>query len=346
MRAALIAGLSGMSLTDEERAFYRDVRPAGTILFTRNCRDLDQVAALVADVRAAVGADDFLVLIDQEGGRVQRLRGALGRALPPARHYGQLYAVDPERAKMAAYLAARLVAQDLRALGIDTNCAPVLDIPVPGAHDIIGDRAYGTDASTVIALAREVMAGYADGGVVPVIKHIPGHGRAGADSHLALPVVETSRDDLSRTDFLPFRALADAPAAMTAHVVFTAIDPERPASTSRRVTDEVIRGEIGFSGLLMSDDLSMHALSGPMRVRAQEVLAAGCDVALHCNGDMGEMREAAAGVRALEGRAADRFARAWRVTQRQSDFDAQEAVEMLAEVLSGGARPAPGAESV
>ena len=346
MRSALIAGLSGTVLSADERAFYRDVRPAGMILFTRNCRDLAQVAALVAETREAVDADDFLVLIDQEGGRVQRLRGELGRALPPARNYGDMYASDPERAKMAAYLVARLTAQDLRELDINTNCAPVLDVPVPGAHDIIGDRAYGIDTASVIALGREVMAGYADGGVVPVIKHIPGHGRAGADSHLALPVVDTSRDELSRSDFLTFRALSDAPAAMTAHVVFSGIDAAKPASTSKRVTDDIIRGEIGFRGLLMSDDLSMHALSGPMRQRAQEVLEAGCDVALHCNGDMAEMVAAADGCGALQGKAAERFARAVRVTQRQSDFDVQEAVEMLAEVLRGGGLPAEGIESV
>jgi beta-N-acetylhexosaminidase len=346
MRTALITGVSGHVLTDDERAFYRDVRPAGAILFTRNCHDLAQVASLVASIREAAGADDFLVLIDQEGGRVQRLRGELGRALPPGRAYGDMYTVDPERAKMAAYLVARLTAQDLRAIGIDTNCAPVLDVPVPGAHDIIGDRAYGIEPASVIALGREVMKGYAAGGVVPIIKHIPGHGRAGADSHLALPVVDTSREELSRTDFLPFRALCDAPSAMTAHVVFSAIDAEKPASTSRRVIDEVIRGEIGFGGLLMSDDLSMHALSGPMRQRAEEVLAAGCDVALHCNGDMLEMMAAAEGSAQLSGRAAERFTRAWRVTQRQADFDAQEAVEMLAELLRGGSRTAQGIESV
>lgn len=346
MRTALITGVSGHALSSDERAFLRDVQPAGGILFARNCHDLAQVAALVAEMRTAVGADDFLMLIDQEGGRVQRLRGELGRALPPARTYGAMFAHDPERARMAAYLVARLTAQDLRALGIDTNCAPVLDVPVPGAHDIIGDRAYGIDTGTVIALGREVMKGYAAGGVVPVIKHIPGHGRAGADSHLALPVVDTPREELSRSDFLPFRALSDAPCAMTAHVVFPAIDADRPASTSKPVISEVIRGEIGFDGLLMSDDLSMHALSGPMRQRAQEVLAAGCDVALHCNGDMGEMREAAEGCVPLSGRAADRFARAWRVTQRQSDFDPKEAVEMLAELLSGGGRPAQAIESV
>lgn len=346
MRSALITGLSGHTLTADERAFYRDVRPAGLILFTRNCRDLAQVAALVAATREAVGLEDFLVLIDQEGGRVQRLRGALGRALPPARRYGDLLAADPDRARSAAYLAARLVARDLRALGINTNCTPVLDVPVPGAHDIIGDRAYAAEPADVITLAREVIKGHADGGVVPVIKHIPGHGRAGADSHLALPVVEASREDLSRSDFLPFRALSDAPAAMTAHVLFSAIDPDHPASTSRHVTEDVIRGEIGFDGLLMSDDLSMHALSGSMRQRAQDVLAAGSDVALHCNGDLQEMRHAAEGAGALTGRPAERFSRAWRVTQRQTPFDDDEATELLAEVLQGGAWSAQGAESV
>ena len=227
MRAALITGLAGSELSADERAFYAAVRPAGMILFTRNCRDHAQISRLVAETRAAVGADDFLVLIDQEGGRVQRLRGHLGRALPPARRYGDLFRIDPVRAQRAAFLTARLVAQDLKALGIDTNCAPVLDVPVPGAHDIIGDRAYATDPGAVVTLAREVMNGYIAGGVVPVIKHIPGHGRAGGDSHLVLPVVTTGHAELSRTDFAPFRALNDAPAAMTAHVKFSAIDARR-----------------------------------------------------------------------------------------------------------------------
>lgn len=345
MRSALIAGLAGTTLSGEERAFYKDMKPAGVILFTRNCRDLAQVKALVADVRDSVGEDDFLVLIDQEGGRVQRLRGDNGRALPPARNYGGLYAFDPDRARSAAYQAARLVAEDLRALGINTNCAPVLDVPVPGAHDIIGDRAYGNDTGVIIALAREVIKGYKAGGVVPVIKHIPGHGRATADSHLALPIVDTPRDELSRTDFLPFRALSDCPAAMTAHVVFSAIDPAAPASASASVTRDVIRGEIGFDGLLMSDDLSMHALSGPMRVRGEAVIAAGSDVALHCNGDMSEMTAAAEGAGGLHGRALERFARACRVTRHSVPFDSGEAEALLAEVLSGAAS-APNPESV
>lgn len=346
MRSALIAGLSGLTLSDSERAFYQDARPAGIILFTRNCRDLAQVKALVADVRATVGEDDFLVLIDQEGGRVQRLRGENGRALPPARNYGELYAADPDRARSAAYQSARLVAEDLRALGINTNCAPVLDVPVPGAHDIIGDRAYGTSADVIVPLAREVIKGYKAGGVVPVIKHIPGHGRATADSHLALPVVDTPRDELSRTDFLPFRALSDCPAAMTAHVVFSAIDAVAPASASATITRDVIRGEIGFDGLLMSDDLSMHALSGPMRQRGEAVIAAGSDVALHCNGDMTEMLAAAEGAGVLHGRALERFARACRVTRHAVPFDVREAEALLAEVLSGAAASASNPESV
>lgn len=344
MRLALIAGLSGTTLSDAERAFYRDVRPAGVILFTRNCADRAQVKALVSQVHEAIGSDDVLVLIDQEGGRVQRLRGQNGRDLPPARAFGDLHARDPDQAKMAAFLVARLTAHDLKDLGINTNCAPVLDVPVPGAHDIIGDRAYWDEPSIIIALAREVAAGYASGGVVPVIKHIPGHGRACADSHLALPVVSTSRDELSRTDFVTFRALSDAPAAMTAHVVFSDIDADAPASTSRIVTQEIIRGEIGFDGLLMSDDLSMQALSGPMRARAQAVIAAGSDVALHCNGDMSEMRAAAEGAGVLEGKAAQRFARAIRVTAKSSPFSEEDAVAILAAMLAG--RSAHGAESV
>ena len=230
--AALIAGVSGLTLTPDERAFFSDVRPAGLILFTRNCSDRTQIAALVREVRDVVASDDFLVLIDQEGGRVQRLRGGNGRALPPGRAYGDLYERDPESAVVSAYMVARLVAEDLKELGINTNCAPVLDVPVPGAHDIIGDRAYAAEPQRIITLAREVIKGYLAGGVVPVIKHIPGHGRATADSHLELPVVQTARDELSISDFIPFRALSDAPAAMTAHVVFTAIDRHAPASTS------------------------------------------------------------------------------------------------------------------
>ncbi|HMN37268.1 MAG TPA: beta-N-acetylhexosaminidase [Hyphomicrobium sp.] len=346
MQAALICGLSATSLTPDERAFFRDVQPAGVILFTRNCHGLEQIRALVSETREAVGAEDFLVLIDQEGGRVQRLRGALGRALPPARRYGDMFARDGARALRAARSVSRLIADDLRALGINTNCTPVLDMPVSGAHGVIGDRAYGTEPAPIIALAREVVAGHVEGGVVPVIKHIPGHGRACADSHLALPVVETPHAELTASDFVPFRALRDAPAAMTAHVVFRDIDAGAPATTSRRVTQDIIRGEIGFQGLLMSDDLSMRALSGPMRMRAESVIAAGCDLALHCNGGMDEMCAAAQGVPVLSGAASDRFARACTITRATHHFDAAEAARLLQEVLSEGAHSAQSPESV
>jgi beta-N-acetylhexosaminidase len=274
---------------------------------------------------------------------VQRLRPPLGRALPPAAAYGRYYARDCGAAAVAAFAAARLLAADLADLGINTDCAPVLDVPVAGAHDIIGDRAYGRDVAQVVALAKAVAEGFMAGGVLPVIKHIPGHGRATADSHLALPVVSEPRAELMATDFAPFKALSSMPAAMTAHVVFRAIDPDAPASTSAIVTREIIRGAIGFDGLLMSDDLTMRALSGPMRARAEAVIAAGSDLALHCNGDLAEMLEAAAGAGTLSGRAEARFAAAVNVTKTVQPFDAAAAEAQLAQVL---AIAAAGAESV
>lgn len=339
MRSALITGLAGPILTEAERQFLRSVRPAGIILFARNCLDRDQIRHLVADARAAIGDADTLVLIDQEGGRVQRLRPPLGRALPPAAAYGRLHAEAPEQASTAAHLVARLLAEDLCALGIDTDCAPVLDVPVPGAHDIIGDRAYGQQPEVVAALGRAVAEGLMAGGVLPVIKHVPGHGRATLDSHLALPVVTTPRSELTATDFAPFQALAAMPAAMTAHVVFADIDSARPASTSPRVIAEVVRGEIGFDGLLMSDDLGMKALDGDMRARAEAVIAAGSDVALHCSGDLAEMEAAAAGVPVLTGAALRRFTAAIGVVNRSpAPFDRMAAEAALAAVLADHAR--------
>jgi beta-N-acetylhexosaminidase len=333
MTASLITGLSGVSLSDEERRFYRDVRPAGMILFRRNVFDRAQLCRLVDETKAAVGRDDFLVLIDQEGGRVQRLKPPVARLLPPAATFADLYAEEPEQAKEAAFAVARLTAEELRAFGITMNCAPVADLPVEGAHEIISDRAYGRGVAQVVALAQTVADGYLAGGVVPVVKHIPGHGRATADSHLALPVVATSHDILSVTDFAPFKALAGLPAAMTAHVVYAAIDAEHPASTSAVVTRDVIRGEIGFDNLLMSDDLSMKALTGAMRARAEAVIAAGSDLALHCNGDIEEMRAAAEGVPALSGRAAERFAAAYACVARSEPYDKERALQLLAAVL-------------
>jgi beta-N-acetylhexosaminidase len=333
MTASLIAGLSGVSLTDDERRFYREVQPAGVILFRRNVFDRAQLSRLIDETKAAVGREDFFVLIDQEGGRVQRLKPPIARMLPPAAAFADLYAEDPEEGSEAAFAVARLTAEELRAFGITMNCAPVADIPVEGAHEIISDRAYGRAVPQVVALAQAVADGYLAGGVVPVVKHIPGHGRAMADSHLGLPVVPTPHKTLSATDFAPFKALAGLPAAMTAHVVYFAIDEKNPASTSAVVTRDIIRGEIGFDNLLMSDDLSMQALTGPMRARAEAVIAAGSDLALHCNGDMDEMRAAAEGVPKLSGRSAERFAAAFACTARNEPYDKERALQLLAGVL-------------
>ncbi len=331
---ALITGISGHAITSEERAFLKRERPCGIILFTRNCAGHDQIRALVSEAKAAIGSDDVLVLIDQEGGRVQRLRPPLARSLPPAAAFSRMYRRDTKGAQIAAFHTARLVAAELRALSINMNCAPVLDLPVAGSHDIIGDRAYGAMPEQVIALARAVAEGLKAGGVVPVIKHIPGHGRATADSHLALPVVTAARAELSATDFAPFRALNDEPAAMTAHVVYATIDPVEPATTSKRVIGDIIRGEIGFGGLLMSDDLSMKALTGSISARARATIAAGCDVALHCNGDMAEMIAAAEGAPPLEGPAYRRFMSAIELTGHEQAFDEPAALASLASALN------------
>lgn len=340
MRTALITGVSGLVLTEDERQFVRSARPAGLILFARNCQSHEQIKALVGEFKSAAGADDVLVLIDQEGGRVQRLRPPLGRALPPGAAYGHMYATEQLEACRSAFLAARLLAQDLRALGINTNCAPVLDVPVPGSHDVIGDRAYGREPAQVAALGRAVAEGYMAGGVLPVIKHIPGHGRATKDSHHDLPVVDTPAAELALTDFAPFKLLSDLPAAMSAHVVFTAIDPDAPASTSAIVTGEIIRGHIGFNGLLMSDDLSMKALKGTIRQSAEAVISAGSDVTLHCNGNLAEMAEAAAGTPALSGAAQRRFEKAVAVLSGSQPFDAEDAQARLSAVLASHAAAA------
>jgi len=334
MRTALITGVAATALRPQETDFLRDTRPAGLILFARNLVDHAQIRTLVAAVREAVGTDELLVLIDQEGGRVQRLRPPLGRALPPAAAYGRLYARDPAQATAAAFAVARLLAEDLKALSINTDCAPVLDLPVSGAHAVIGDRAYGTNIDQVVRLARAVAEGFMAGGVLPVIKHIPGHGRATKDSHMALPVISESREELSATDFAPFKALNAMPAGMSAHIIYRAIDPDAPASTSPIVTRDVIRGEIGFDGLLMSDDLSMKALSGGMRQRAEAVIAAGSDIVLHCNGDLREMRSAAAGAPALQGRALQRFEAALGVLDAHQPYDITAAEAHLARVLT------------
>ena len=321
---ACILGCSGLSLGAEERAFFTDVRPRGFILFKRNVDTPDQVRALVASLRACLGRPDAPVLIDQEGGRVQRLGPPHWRRYPPSSVYGRLAVNDPLLRREISRLGARLMAHDLSELGINADCLPVLDVPQPGAHDIIGDRAYAQTPDEIAILGRAAAEGLIAGGVLPVIKHIPGHGRAGADSHMALPRVDASIDVLSAIDFAPFRVLSDMPMAMTAHVVYTAIDRLRPATTSRKLIGRTIRGAIGFDGLLMSDDLSMKALSGDFAERARAALAAGCDMVLHCNGDMDEMRAVVAGTRDLAGRAKARAAAALsRVARVAEPFDVE-----------------------
>jgi beta-N-acetylhexosaminidase len=329
MLASFITALEGLQLTAAEAAVLRAVRPCGVILFARNVADPAQVRRLSDAVRDAVG-HDILVLIDQEGGRVRRLRPPHWRELPCAAAYGRLYRDDAAQACRTARLAAQLTAAELRAAG---NCVPVLDVPSDGSHDIIGDRAYGADPDQVAILGRAVAEGHMAGGVLPVIKHVPGHGRATADSHLELPVVTASRSELERIDFAAFRRCADLPAAMTAHVVYEAIDPVRPASTSPRVIGEVVRGAIGFDGLLMSDDLGMQALSGSMAERTEAVLAAGCDVALVCSGDLADTEAAASVAPPLGGTALDRYRRACAILQHREPFEMAEAEQCLAEAL-------------
>jgi beta-N-acetylhexosaminidase len=329
---AFISGCAGLALTESERTLFARTRPCGLILFARNCKDPDQVRALVASFKDSVGSDDVLVLIDQEGGRVQRLRKPYWREMPPARAYGIAYGRDPERARLAAFAGARLIAAELYDLGINVNCIPVLDVPEPGAHEIIGDRAFSTDPEFVIALGRAVIEGTLAGGVLPVIKHVPGHGRAHADSHLDLPRIAASREDLEATDFRPFQALNEAPLAMTAHVVLEAFDDLRPATISPGIMGEVIRNLIGLKGLVMSDDLGMKALRGPFADRASAVIDAGCDVALHCSGDFAEMVEVAGAVPPLEGEALARFERARGYFRSPEPFDAEAALALVTEI--------------
>lgn len=331
---AFISGCEGIRLSESEKSFFRRETPCGLILFARNCENPDQIRALIASFHQAVGSDEPLILIDQEGGRVQRLTPPLWRQYPPAQAFSALHGRDTSAGLEAARLGARLIAHDLAALGITVNCAPVLDLPVEGAHAIIGDRAYGGAAEQVAALGRAVAEGYLDGGVLPVIKHIPGHGRASADSHASLPIVETARAELEETDFAPFRALSDMPLGMTAHILFTDIDPDRPASASPEIVESVIRDSIGFDGLLMCDDIGMGALAGIMEQRARAVLRAGCDVVLHCSGDFAEMQAVAEVAPDLDGDALRRFESARERLAEPQPFDEAQAEALLGESLA------------
>ena len=324
MTSACLFGCAGRTLSDEERDFFRDVKPWGFIVFKRNIDTPDQVRALVDSLRETVGRADAPVLIDQEGGRVQRMGPPHWPKYPPGRVYGKA-AGDLFVRREVARLGARLIAHDLHAVGINVDCVPLLDVPQPGAHDIIGDRAYGEDPDTIAVLGRAQAEGLIAGGVLPVIKHMPGHGRAGADSHEALPVVDASQAELEAVDFAPFRALSDMPMGMSAHVVYTALDAKHPGTTSRKVIHKAIRKEIGFSGLLMTDDLSMKALQGDFGDRTRDALKAGCDVVLHCNGVMDEMQAIAKAVPKLGGKAKRRAeAVTARLARTPEPFDVEE----------------------
>jgi beta-N-acetylhexosaminidase len=320
---AMIAGLAGLELTSAERRLFQEYSPWGYILFARNIATPEQTIRLTETLRECSGRPDTPILIDQEGGRVQRLHTPQWPAYPPARFLGNVYATDRECGLRAAWLQSRLIAFDLRRLGITVNCLPVLDVPVAGAHDVIGDRAYSMHPFEVEELGRAACHGLIEGGVLPVIKHIPGHGRSIADSHEELPRVEADLSALRSSDFMPFQQLSDMPIAMTAHVVYSAIDAQRPATISPVVIDTVIRSWIGFNGLLISDDLSMRALTGAMADRTNLAIAAGCDIVLHCNGDFAQMQQVAEAAPVLAGAALDRVEQALeRLRTPQADDEA------------------------
>jgi beta-N-acetylhexosaminidase len=332
---AFISGCEGVALSDDEIDFFRTANPWGLILFKRNCSTPEQLQKLTNEFRTAVDRKDAPVCVDQEGGRVQRLGPPSNdwRAYPPGRAFGDLYDTDKVAALRTARNAGRLMADDLTASGITVDCLPVLDVPHHGSHDVIGNRAYSLDVEKVMALSRAHASGLFDGGVLPVMKHIPGHGRAEVDSHHALPVVKASRGDLEKTDFPPFAAFADCPMAMTAHVIYAAIDKHAPATLSRKIIKKIIREHIGFRGLLMTDDLSMKALSGTTAEKVAQALAAGCDIVLHCNGVLTEMREVAASAGALKGRALSRAKAALKTRRKPLPYDKKAALTDLNRVM-------------
>ena len=336
--SAVIFGCSGTVLTDAEKDFFKNVDPLGFILFARNVETPAQVKNLVASLRETVGRENAPVLIDQEGGRVRRLRPPHWKDYPAQGVFGRLYDKNPAAACEAAHLNARLIGRDLRELGIDVDCLPLLDVPSNGAHDVIGDRAFSTDARAVADLGMAVCEGLLDEGVMPIVKHVPGHGRARCDSHLALPKVEEGRIELENVDFYPFRHLASAPWAMTAHLLYTAIDARKPASLSKTVIDEVIRGYIGFKGFLICDDLSMKALDGGLDELTRQALDAGCDAVLHCNGNPEEMRAVASAVRPLTRAASERLARSFSMREKSKNkmppVGTDEAADRIAALLA------------
>jgi beta-N-acetylhexosaminidase len=330
---AFITGLAGLTISASERAFLREAAPWGLIIFKRNVSTKQQVADLTCSFRDYVGWQ-APVLVDQEGGRVQRLGPPHWPVYPPGVRYGELYDREPAAGIAAARLAGHLIARDLAAVGIDVDCLPLADVPVAGSDAVIGDRAYGTEPAKVAAIAGAIAEGLMAGGVLPVLKHLPGHGRAKADSHHTLPVVDTDRATLESTDFAAFKPLAGLPLGMTAHVVFSAIDPVAPATTSVTMLREVIRGFIGFKGLLMSDDISMGALSGTPAERSRAAIAAGCDLVLHCNGDLAEMGAVAGSVPELSGESAKRAEAALAQRVAPEQFDVEAAREVFARMVA------------
>ncbi len=319
--------------------FFAKVNPWGLILFKRNCESPSQICALIKSFRSAVGRVDAPVFVDQEGGRVQRLGPPLWRKYPDVRALGQLYNINPGLALRTARNIGRLMAQELDDAGFTASCLPVLDVPQPGAHEVIGNRAYDIRPERVIVLAHAHIAGLMEGGILPVMKHIPGHGRAGVDSHHGLPIVTASRLDLESIDFVPFTGFANCPMAMTAHVIFTCIDPEFPATFSRKVVRQVIRRVIGFNGLLITDDLSMKALSGSFTQKAAQAYEAGCDILLHCNGVIEEMEEVAAAATEMSVKTARRAKAALKSKRKPQPFDEKQALGDLEAIMSSQRSP-------
>src|SRR3974390_300921 len=330
---AFITGLAGLELSTNERAFLRATLPWGLIILQRNVSTPAQVGAFISSFREAVDAE-APVLVDQEGGRVQRLGPPHWPVYPPGARYGELYDREPAAGLAAARWAGHLIAADLQPLGIDVDCLPLADVPVTGGDPVIGDRAYGNEPGKVAAIAGAIAQGLMAGGVLPVLKHLPGHGRANADSHHKLPVVETDRATLERTDFAAFRPLAGLPLGMTAHVVFSAVAPVAPATTSVTMVRQVIRGFIGFQGLLMSDDVSMGARAGSIAERSPPALAAGCDLVLHCNGNLTEMSQVADAVQELAGDAARRSNDALALRKAPEEFDVEAARRIFVETIT------------
>jgi beta-N-acetylhexosaminidase len=333
---AFISGCAGTELNGDEMVFFAVEQPLGLILFKRNCDNPAQVRALVTAFRGVVGRANAPVLIDQEGGRVQRLRPPHWADYPAARVLGDLAATDMEKGTRAAWLHGRLIAADLRDLGVTVDCTPVLDVIVPGASEAIGNRSFGGDPALVTRLGRAVADGLIAGGVAPVVKHIPGQGRAAVDSHYVLPVVEADIDTLAAADFAPFAVLSDLPAAMTSHTVFSAIDAMNPATTSKAVIRDIIRERIGFDGLLFSDDVSMNALAGDHRERGKAIFDAGCDIVLHCSGRMDEMRAIADVTPVLAGKQRERTNRVLALNVEPKPFDRTAAREEYLALAGAG----------